>query len=126
MQPCAQQRRVGGVLAHLPRELGNHLGALVLGGDGRFGGVAHVKGGHQLEPVGLNCVEEGRVVILGQPAVDAQHGGAHGLDERKVAQPDEGVLCGEVVAVGRKIDGRVDGRGRVADALDVKGLAADV
>ena len=56
-------------------------------------------------------IQEGRVVVLGLPAVDAQHVGTHSLHERQVAQPHERVLRREVVTIWFKVNRFIDRRG---------------
>eukprot|EP00967_Tisochrysis_lutea_P026751 scaffold30889_cov33-Tisochrysis_lutea.AAC.2 len=63
------------------------------------------------------------MVVLGEPAVDAQHVRAHRLDQRQVPLPDEGVFGSEVVSVRSKVDRLVDGGWRVAHAANLEGLA---
>mmetsp|Transcript_11186 Transcript_11186/g.25050 ORF Transcript_11186/g.25050 Transcript_11186/m.25050 type:complete len:201 (+) Transcript_11186:1265-1867(+) len=87
-----EQRGVGGVLRHLVPEVGDDLLPLRRCLHGRLGGVAHVEGRHQVKAVGCDGVQEVGVVVLKQPAINAQNVRAHGLDQREVPQPDEAVV----------------------------------
>mmetsp|Transcript_55069 Transcript_55069/g.131932 ORF Transcript_55069/g.131932 Transcript_55069/m.131932 type:complete len:290 (-) Transcript_55069:295-1164(-) len=64
----------------------------------RLDRLAHEEGRHQVEAVGRHRVEEGRVVLVRVPAVDAHDVRAHRLHQRQVSQPDVAVLLREVVA----------------------------
>ena len=75
--------------------------------------------------VGACGVEKGGVVVGRLPSVRADHVRTHRRHQWQVAQPDEGVVRREVVAVRRKVDGLIDRCGGVADALDVEGLLVD-
>ena len=90
---------VDGRLAVLPRQ------------HRRLRHLAHEVGRHHVQAMIAGRIQEGRVVVLGLPAVDAQHVGAHSLDERQVAQPHERVLRREVVTIRFKVHRFIDRRG---------------
>mmetsp|Transcript_11709 Transcript_11709/g.31169 ORF Transcript_11709/g.31169 Transcript_11709/m.31169 type:complete len:524 (-) Transcript_11709:42-1613(-) len=120
-----EHRRVRSVLTHLPRKLLHNDIALRLRLHCRFGGIAHVEGGHQVEAMRRDRVHKIGVIVVHTPAVHTEHVCAHRPDERQVAQPDEAEVSCEVVAVRLKVDRLVDGHGRVAYTLEEGGLAIE-
>ena len=85
------------VPVHLRHELLNDAVAVAHSAHRTLLCVAQVVRDEHLQAGSVHGVEEGGVVSAGFPAVDANGGGAHRLDQRQVALPYPRILACEII-----------------------------